>query len=180
MERLPRAFRAPREVLEWANRLLPEIAPGTVPAASVRSVPGALLVRPTSPESLVAAWLEELEAARQEEGSVGLVVADAQLADALAELERRGIGFERVDRFDVAAGVTIVPASAAKGLEFDQVVLVEPAAVAASGRRGLRLLYVALTRAVLRLRVVHAAQLPAALTPPPGAAMDRAVRGAPV
>ncbi|HEX6676228.1 MAG TPA: ATP-binding domain-containing protein [Actinomycetes bacterium] len=167
MERLPRAFRAPREVLDWANRLLPEIAPGTVPAASVRSVPGALLVRATSPESLVAAWLEELEAARREEGSVGLVVADAQLAGALAELERRGIGFERVDRFDVAAGVTVVPASAAKGLEFDQVVLVEPAAMAAGGRRGLRLLYVALTRAVLRLRVVHAAPLPAALTPPP-------------
>jgi len=167
MERLPRAFRAPREVLDWANRLLPEIAPGTVPAASVRSVPDALRVRASSPESLVAAWLDELAAARAQEGSVGLVVADAALADAIAELERRGIGFERVDRFDVAAGVTVVPASAAKGLEFDQVVLVEPAAMAASGPRGLRLLYVALTRAVLCLRVVHAAPLPAALTPPP-------------
>jgi DNA helicase IV len=167
MERLPRAFRAPREVLDWANRLLPEIAPDTVPAASVRTVPDALRVRATGSESLVAAWLEELAAARAEEGSVGLVVADAALAGAVAELERRGIGFERVDRFDVAAGVTVVPASAAKGLEFDQVVLVEPAEVAASGPRGLRLLYVALTRAVLRLRVVHARPLPAALTPPP-------------
>jgi hypothetical protein len=167
MERLPRAFRAPREVLDWANRLLPEIAPGTVPAASVRSVPGAVRVRAAAPTSLVTAWLEELAAAMAEEGSVGLVVADGALAGAVAELERHRIGFERVDRFDVAAGVTVVPASAAKGLEFDQVVLVEPAEVAASGPRGLRLLYVALTRAVLRLRVVHARPLPSALTPPP-------------
>jgi DNA helicase IV len=168
MERLPRAFRAPREVLDWANRLLPEIAPGTEPAASVRAVPGALLVRPASADGLTAAWLEELAAARAEEGSVGLVVADAALAGAVAELERREIGFEQVDRFDVAAGVTVVPASAAKGLEFDHVVLVEPAEVAMGGHRGLHLLYVALTRAVLRLRVVHAKPLPAALTPPPG------------
>jgi DNA helicase IV len=170
MERLPRAFRAPREVLDWANRLLPEIAPGTVPPASVRAVPGALRVRQTAAESLTSAWLDALAAARAEEGSVGLVVADAAVDATVAELERQRIAFERVDRFDVAAGVTLVPASAAKGLEFDQVVLVEPADLAATGPRGLRLLYVALTRAVLGLRVVHAKPLPAALTPPPAAA----------
>jgi DNA helicase IV len=168
LERLPRAFRAPREVLDWANRLLPEIAPGTVPASSVRSVPGALEVTATSPAGLTAAWLDALAAASAEEGSVGLVVADAAVAATEAELERNRIAFEQVDRFDVTAGVTLVPASAAKGLEFDQVVLVEPAAVAATtGPRGLRLLYIALTRAVLRLRVVHARPLPAALAPPP-------------
>jgi len=167
LERLPRAFRAPREVLDWANRLLPEIAPATVPASSVRSVPGALEVTATSPAGLTAAWLDALAAASAEEGSVGLVVADAAVAATEAELERNRIAFEQVDRFDVTAGVTLVPASAAKGLEFDQVVLVEPAAVAATGPRGLRLLYIALTRAVLRLRVVHARPLPAALAPPP-------------
>jgi DNA helicase IV len=167
LERLPRAFRAPREVLDWANRLLPEIAPGTVPASSVRSVPGALEVRAASQEGLTAAWLEALAAARAEEGSVGLLVPDAAVAATESELERHRIAFEQVDRFDVAAGVTLVPASAAKGLEFDQVVLVEPAEVAATGPRGLRLLYIALTRAVLRLRVVHARPLPAALAPPP-------------
>ena len=51
----------------------------------------------------------------------------------------------------------------AKGLEFDAVVVVEPAAIAGGTPRGLRLLYVALTRAVQELVVVHAEPLPAGL-----------------
>ena len=51
----------------------------------------------------------------------------------------------------------------AKGLEFDAVVVVEPAAIAAGTSRGLRLLYVALTRAVQELVVVHARPLPGAM-----------------
>ena len=48
----------------------------------------------------------------------------------------------------------------AKGLEFDHVVVVEPAAVADDGDRGLRELYVALTRPTKTLVVVHARPLP--------------------
>jgi DNA helicase IV len=59
--------------------------------------------------------------------------------------------------------VTIVPAPAAKGLEFDAVVVAEPAAIAASGPRGLRLLYVGLTRPIQHLSVVHSHPLPAPL-----------------
>jgi hypothetical protein len=51
----------------------------------------------------------------------------------------------------------------AKGLEFDHVVVVEPAAVADDGDRGLRELYVALTRPTKTLVVVHARPLPAPL-----------------
>src|SRR5581483_6268535 len=51
----------------------------------------------------------------------------------------------------------------AKGLEFDHVVVVEPAAIAAEGDRGLRELYVALTRPTKTLVVVHARPLPDAL-----------------
>ena len=60
----------------------------------------------------------------------------------------------------------VVPATVAKGLEFDQVVVVEPAAIAAAEpdvRSGLRRLYVVLTRAVSGLTVVHAEALPDAL-----------------
>jgi superfamily I DNA/RNA helicase len=62
--------------------------------------------------------------------------------------------------------VTVVPASASKGLEFDSVVLVEPAGIVAaeaSHQDGLRRLYVAWTRAVSRLAVVHRQPLPAEL-----------------
>jgi DNA helicase IV len=56
----------------------------------------------------------------------------------------------------------------AKGLEFDRVVVVEPAAIAAAEpdeRTGLRRLYVVLTRAVSALTVVHAEPLPGPLSP---------------
>ena len=54
-------------------------------------------------------------------------------------------------------------APASKGLEFDAVVVVEPAAIAGTDNRGLRLLYVAMTRPIQHLSVVHADPLPAAL-----------------
>jgi DNA helicase IV len=62
----------------------------------------------------------------------------------------------------------LVPATVAKGLEFDRVVVVEPAEIAAAEpdeRTGLRRLYVVLTRAVTGLTVVHAAPLPDPLSP---------------
>jgi DNA helicase IV len=56
----------------------------------------------------------------------------------------------------------------AKGLEFDSVVVCEPAEIVAASPRGRSDLYVALTRATRRLGVVHAEPLPAALAAAPG------------
>jgi superfamily I DNA/RNA helicase len=61
---------------------------------------------------------------------------------------------------DLDAPVVVLPVSAAKGLEFDAVVLVEPAELLAESPRGRNDLYVALTRATQRLTVVHSAPLP--------------------
>jgi DNA helicase IV len=61
------------------------------------------------------------------------------------------------------APVTVLSVHAAKGLEFDNVVLVEPELIASTGVNGLRDLYVAMTRPTQRLTVVHAAPLPPAL-----------------
>ncbi|MCF2533157.1 HelD family protein [Yinghuangia soli] len=61
--------------------------------------------------------------------------------------------------------LTVVPATAAKGLEYDHVVLVEPSSIVDAEARGLNRLYVALTRAVSRLHIVHAAPLPLAMRP---------------
>ncbi|HET8787929.1 MAG TPA: AAA family ATPase, partial [Actinomycetes bacterium] len=130
VEHLPRAFRVPKEVLDFANRLLPEIASEVRPARSVRSVPGSLRVRAVAPAAVPGAWLRALEEALAEDGSVGLVVADLAVPAAGAELAGRGVEFREVDRFDADARLALVPASAVKGLEFDQVVLVEPADIA--------------------------------------------------
>jgi superfamily I DNA/RNA helicase len=63
------------------------------------------------------------------------------------------------------AGITLLTPSLAKGLEFDAVVVVEPAGIIAEELHGYRMLYIALTRAVQDLIIVHAGELPAELAP---------------
>jgi ATP-dependent exoDNAse (exonuclease V) beta subunit len=62
------------------------------------------------------------------------------------------------------ARLTLVPVTLAKGLEYDHVIVVEPARIASAEARGLHRLYVALTRAVSRLTVLHAEPLPSPLS----------------
>ncbi len=70
---------------------------------------------------------------------------------------------ELVEGSGPTGAVSLVPAELVKGLEFDAVVLLEPADLADAGPTGLRLLYVALTRAVTHLDVLHVRDLPAPL-----------------
>ena len=65
-------------------------------------------------------------------------------------------------RGGLADVVTLLAPPEAKGLEFDAVIVVEPSAVYDDARGG-RLLYIALTRAVQELAIVHAEPLPAEL-----------------
>ena len=168
VEELTQGFRVPREVIAYASRLLPAIAPGLAPASSVRTAPGSLSVRAVGDAEardaeVVAACREALE----REGSVGLIAADPRVRELAAALEAAGLPFLAPgEETSASARLTLVPASLAKGLEYDYVVLDEPAAVVAAEpdeRTGLRRLYVALTRAVSGLAVVHAAPLPGAL-----------------
>jgi hypothetical protein len=65
------------------------------------------------------------------------------------------------------APLAVLSVQQAKGLEFDSVVVVEPAAIVAEHPHGWRALYLALTRTTRRLRVVSALPLPAGLEPSP-------------
>jgi hypothetical protein len=70
----------------------------------------------------------------------------------------------------LAERVEVMGVAAVKGLEFDAVVLVDPAGIVAQSRRGVNDLYVALTRPTQRLTVLHHGDLPAgleSLTAPP-------------
>nr|WP_107441449.1 UvrD-helicase domain-containing protein [Streptomyces jeddahensis] len=161
IEELTAGFRVPTDVIAYASRLLPHIAPGLTPVASVRENPGFFAVRPiTGPSDVVAACAELLV----NEGSVGLIAADARIPALAEALTAAGIGYLGPgEETTHETRLTLVPASLAKGLEYDYVVLDEPRAVVdgePDERTGLRRLYVALTRAVSGLIVVHAAPLP--------------------
>jgi DNA helicase IV len=164
IEELTAGFRVPTDVITYASRLLPYIAPGLTPVASVRENPGFFEVRAAAGTGDVVAACEELLG---NEGSVGLIVADARVPELAGALTSAGIGFLAPGEETTAeARLTLVPASLAKGLEYDYVVLDEPQAVVdgePDERTGLRRLYVALTRAVSGLIVTHGAPLPVQL-----------------
>ena len=159
---LTRGYRVPGEVLGFANRLLPFIAPGLPAATAVRSDPGALRVRPVA--SLAGPLADVVGDLRQHPGSIGVVCADAAVTEVVGLLVGAGLpAAVLTDDGGGAAPVAVVPAGLAKGLEFDAVVVVDPAAIVAAEPRGLHRLYVVLTRAVSTLVVLHRDDLPDAL-----------------
>jgi DNA helicase IV len=156
---LTRGYRVPAEVLDYANRLLPHIAPGLPAASAVRREPGALSVRPVG--GFAEPLAEAVAALAAQPGSVGVVCADEAVVDALAVLHAAGVDASVLaDDGAEAARVSVVPATLVKGLEFDAVVVVDPAAIVAAEPRGLHRLYVVLTRAVSTLVVLHRGDLP--------------------
>ncbi|MEU9763694.1 UvrD-helicase domain-containing protein [Streptomyces sp. NPDC047985] len=165
VEELTAGFRVPREVIAYASRLLPVISPGLAAVESVRESPGSLEVRAVAgPAELDAAVLAACEESLSREGSIGLIAADARVPALAEALTAAGHAYlSPGEETSAESRLTLVPASLAKGLEYDYVVLDEPAAVVdgePDTRTGLRRLYVALTRAVSGLTVVHAAALP--------------------
>ncbi|TDW92340.1 AAA family ATPase [Kribbella sp. VKM Ac-2566] len=164
---LDRGFRVPAKIINFAAKLLPEIAPTLGTPSGVRTVADALSIVPADASTFADQVVAECRAALAGEGSVALIAADDQvvaLRDAIAAagLEVALIG-ETEDEIDTVR-LVCVPATLAKGLEFDAVVVAEPAHIVAAEPRGLHRLYVVLTRAVSRLQIVHAEPLPAALT----------------
>ncbi len=153
---LTAGYRVPQAILDLANRLLPHIATDVPPATSVRSGRHALGYAPR------ADLAEAVRRVVAQEGSVGVIVPASAASGVLAELRTAGLPAGLLDA-EEDHRLTVVPATGAKGLEFDSVVVVEPAAiVAAEPQRpvGLRRLYVTLTRAVSHLVVVHDQPLP--------------------
>ncbi|MBU2667729.1 AAA family ATPase [Actinoplanes bogorensis] len=140
-------FRVPASVVELANRLLPMLGVDVPEAVSLRRDGDLVIVPVSDPSDLDAATLTEVTAALTHEGSVAVIAADAAV-------ERLVIDNPRVE---------VVPASMVKGLEYDHVIVHEPADIVDAEPKGLNRLYVVLTRAVSRLSVVHAKPLPAPL-----------------
>ncbi|MFF2504901.1 HelD family protein [Streptomyces sp. NPDC058067] len=153
---LTTGFRVPGTVVALTNRLLGLLDVDVPPARSLRH-DGELRIRRA--DDVLAETVDAVRGALAHEGSVGVVAADGEPVSAL-RTALTAAGIEVGDPDDPRARVTVLGASVAKGLEYDHVVAVEPAAVAEAERRGLHRLYVVLTRAVSRLDIVHSRPLP--------------------
>ncbi len=150
-------YRVPRQILDYASTLLDVIAPGLRPASSLRADPGALDVVNVPASSVGTTVAAACDRALARPGSVAVIAADPQVPELARALAGAGVehGAPGED-----ARLTLVPVTLAKGLEFDHVIVVEPALIARAEARGLHRLYVALTRAVSRLTVLHSEPLP--------------------
>jgi hypothetical protein len=150
-------YRVPRQILDYASTLLAVIAPELRPASSLRSRsrrprphPGARRLARRSPDRRVPAGLRP----------AGLGGRHRRRPAGTRAGPRARPGRPGVRRAGDDAALTLVPVTLAKGLEYDHVIVVEPALIASAEARGLQRLYVALTRAVSRLTVLYSEPLP--------------------
>jgi hypothetical protein len=150
-------YRVPQQILDYASTLLAVIAPELKPASSLRADPGALHLTRVPAATLGQALVTACQQACSRPGSVGVIAADPQVPVLGRVLEAAGLEYG-VPGSD--AGLTLVPVTLAKGLEYDHVVVVEPARIVGAETRGLQRLYVALTRAVSGLTVLYSEPLP--------------------
>jgi DNA helicase IV len=159
-------YRTPAEAMAVAADVLATVDPSLVPPASVRS-------------SGVAPWCLQIPAAELST-RLGDVVAlectevgDGKLAVIVPATQASTLGATVAHTVpDTAAAasptalerrVVVLTVEQVKGLEFDSVIIVEPAEILTESARGARDLYVALTRTTRRLGVVHTGELPAVL-----------------
>jgi DNA helicase IV len=151
VEELRHAYRVPREIMELALPLLDEIAPGVEPPIAYRAGAAQPEIRRVEPDLLLAEAYRAAARLCREEGLVALIVPE-DLVEAAGE-------------GDLYGGLAVLTPRQVKGLEFDHVVVVEPALIAEK-QQGLRELFVALTRPTKTLVVIHARPLPSALRVP--------------
>ena len=150
-------YRVPSQIFEFARKLLPESAPEVKAPVAVREGPAdPKFVSVTSDERSMAV----VEAVREHAGHgflVGIICPASLRNDVALELDAADMSWTDANRDgELGATITLVTATETKGLEFDAVVVVEPEEIVREDQRGLRLLYVALTRATKYLTVVHA------------------------
>ena len=156
-------YRLPGAILDLANRLLPFAAADVAPSRSVRATGDPPDVHRFASDELVDAVAEHALALGKEMATVAVIADDAHVPGLRAALEDRGVVLAEPGEVSPDQSLVVVPAALAKGLEFDAVIVVEPAAIAEREPHGIRLLFVALTRAVQHLAIAHSRDLPLVL-----------------
>lgn len=149
-------YRTPRSVMDTATAVAAAADPARPPSPvqSARDEPDAVVLHPT--HDALETVRDAVEQARRRGGTIAVIAPREERAQLARDL---GI----TEAADLGAALVVLDPAGAKGLEFDHVVLVEPAAIAEQAT-GAGDLYVAMTRPTRRLDVVHTRPLPAGFT----------------
>ncbi|MGI8333761.1 HelD family protein [Actinomadura scrupuli] len=166
--RLSVNYRTPAEIMEVAAEVLSALDPGMRPPRSVRETgvaPWRLRTGGDLPAALAERAVSEAAALGEgAEGTLAVIVPEAGLGELGAAVRAALPQASYGSRPDLKSRVVVLGVRQAKGLEFDSVLLADPAAILTASPRGLNDLYVALTRATKRLGILHPGPLPSVLT----------------
>ncbi len=163
-------YRTPAEIMAVAAEVLHSADPRARAPEAIRSV-GEQPLAVRVPATDVAAEVARLAAgqasgfaADDRGGTVGIIAPGALLPAVSAAVARELPAASTSGRASLDTPAVVLTSRTTKGLEFDTVIVVEPAAIVAERDRGQHDLYVALSRATQRLIVVHADPLPDGMT----------------
>ncbi|MGW5211012.1 AAA family ATPase [Streptomyces sp. NPDC004051] len=161
------SYRVPAEIMEFVAPLARAVAPGLPYPQAVREAgEDAVRTVATEPWKLLDDTVAHAtRLAGTSDGSTRRSVAvivpdDSHWLDEISRHLEQGDDSTGTDR----ESVSVLAAAQAKGMEYDHVLVIEPAVIADRGPAGLRQLYVALTRSTQSLTVLHTSPLPEVLT----------------
>jgi DNA helicase IV len=158
-------YRTPAEIMAVAAGVLADIDPTMSPPRSVRETGVPPWAERVDPVELTGRLVDAVrkETAEVGDGRVGVLVPAERVADLGAAVAAAVEGTAVGAGADLVSPVVVLSVKQAKGLEFDSVLLVEPAEIVEGSPRGASDLYVALTRATQRLGILHTRTLPMTL-----------------
>ena len=161
-------YRVPQPLMEFAAACLPPALSDLVPPRAARPGGDPPRIERVPPgdrgalgDAVVASVRDEL--ANVGAGNLAVICATAQESEVSAALSAAGVPHGVASRRALGTQVSVCSARTVKGLEVDAAVVVDPHRIAAESTEGMRLLYVALSRATRRLTVVTDEPLPEAL-----------------
>jgi DNA helicase IV len=165
MERLTINYRTPAEIAEVAADVLEAIDPSLHPPRPVRET-GISPWQAEAPPGELGSFLGDLT--REESAAIGAgnlaVIVPADRLDELTRAVGAGVPDAVLDDLSLDRPVVVLSVKQVRGLEFDSVLVADPARIVADSTSGLNDLYVAITRATQRLGVIHEGDLPKALS----------------
>jgi len=171
------SYRTPEEVLDFAQPTLKAASPDLEAPKPVRragSDPTVEVVAQSEFAATLSAAVKR-ECENVHPGRVAVIVTSSRVQEIVAILNGAGLGAidpRELESKGLSADLVVLAAEGANGLEFDATVVVEPGEIARRGSgatkaitsRGLRTLYVAMTRPTRRLAIVASGELPPTIT----------------